>query len=748
VASLVTSKLANGDGPNHGNELSRGTPLKPILRLQLLWISTRGRDNMFPAFGRSWSRVVIIMRSFLTGLALFATFALLPLTLMAQVPVPAVNLGSPMGTSTGNDFQSRMYREQSHKTLAGRVYSPKGEPVANAMVEITNNAGAQFQAIPTDREGDFQADFNLLDPDSARNFVAMLKVTKKGFEVAHRLEEMKGAVNQLNIAINLRARQQDDPSLLSQADLIMGVAPRLRQLGTADGLQDKQQKDYARGVQDFLDRHHLEDAVARLAKVVMLDPQCLKCQTMLALAEMSWGDWDDPKRELVDAVNTSIKDSKLGCAEPLLVYGVMVSWKHEPEHAAPYFAEALKFSPHDPLALQELGRAEYMNMNWWAANESLQKALAAGAGPEARFMRAEALLWAGTSKEATDELNLYLNGRDIKSMPPRVRALQTQIQERKKDEVAFHAAAVKAQARGVVALDYLHNPPQNLPDLEPAGDQGMLKDILAAVGKNVSDLFSGLPNICSLEKVHQERLDSKGKPSSAQEYKYRYLALAPDHPWGPSIDEYRADGSGRESAQLGLSDNAMLTEGFVSAPLVFHPSYQSGSSFRLLGRQKVKGRNTYVIVYAQEPAKSSLSGSFSYGSITRSTYTQGLAWIDMENYQIIRITSDLLTPLPQLRLDKETTDITFSAVQFKQVAQKFWLPETVTVTLDWNGRTYRNNHAYSDFLVSNVESTQKIGKPKDVEKTVEDAIEPAPGSNPLKTNSLSLVPQAGSPPAN
>jgi hypothetical protein len=133
----------------------------------------------------------------------------------------------------------------------------------------------------------------------------------------------------------------------------------------------------------------------------------------------------------------------------------------------------------------------------------------------------------------------------------------------------------------------------------------------------------------------------------------------------------------------------------------------------------VKGRGTFVIAYAQEPAKSSLSGSFTFGTTTRTTYTQGLAWVDSENYQIIRIISDLLTPLPQVRLEKETTDISFSEVQFKQVTQRFWLPDLVTVTLSWNGRTFRNNHAYSQFLVSNVESTQKIGKPKEMEKATE-----------------------------
>ena len=32
----------------------------------------------------------------------------------------------------------------------------------------------------------------------------------------------------------------------------------------------------------------------------------------------------------------------------------------------------------------------------------------------------------------------------------------------------------------------------------------------------------------------------------------------------------------------------------------------------------------------------------------------------------------------------------------------------------------RNQHVYSDFLLSNVDATQKIGKPKEAEKTVEE----------------------------
>jgi hypothetical protein len=614
------------------------------------------------------------------------------------------------------------------------------------MVEISNNAGAPYRVLITDNKGEFFTQFQFYwETDEVKHFTVTLRISKKGFQPAHKYAEIKASPTGEGIAVTLRAIKPEDPTLLSQADLIKAIAPRLRQLGPAEGLSPKQDKDYARGVQEFLDRNHVDSAVPILAKVSGLNRDCLRCRTMLALAELSWADWDDARREMTEAVNTMLENPARGVAEPFIVAGELMSWDQGPAKASAYFTEALKYSPQDVFALQEHGRMQCLNLDWESASVSLKKALAGGAPPEAELMYAEALMWTATPEEAEAEMNLYLGGRNPKSMPPRVRGLWDRIESAKKDRTIMLAAKEKAEARGEQPLDYIHHPPKDLPDFTPAADQAQLDAILNAVGRNVSDLFTNLPNISSMEAIHQEKLTRKGKTDTAQQFKYRYLMLAPDQPWGPGIDEHRADAKGNETPQLGLSDNSMLTSGFVSAPLIFHPAYQKGSIFRLLGQQKVKDRNTYVIVYAQDPAKSRLAGSFQQGNITKMTYTQGIAWVDAENYQIIRLTTDLLAPLPMVKLDKETTDINFSQVQFNHPAQKFWLPEAVTVTLDWNGKLLRNQHAYSDFMVFNVDSSQKIGKPKNAENTTEEPPAAAAGPNPLENNSLSLVPPAKVP---
>jgi hypothetical protein len=79
-----------------------------------------------------------------------------------------------------------------------------------------------------------------------------------------------------------------------------------------------------------------------------------------------------------------------------------------------------------------------------------------------------------------------------------------------------------------------------------------------------------------------------------------------------------------------------------------------------------------------------------------------------------------LAPLPEIRLQKESLNIDFNEVHFTHVRDALWLPQKVSVTLDWNGSQFRNQHDYSKFEVFNVDATEKIGKPKTTVESTQD----------------------------
>jgi tetratricopeptide (TPR) repeat protein len=641
------------------------------------------------------------------------------LTAACLSPAPLIAQSTGLLPSAGMSSLDINRIMQNRWIVAGKVTTLLGDPIRGAEVDVEPlSAAGGFRSLMTDLQGGFQTEY-WLNSDLVKELSVTLTVTKKGFLKAHETIDLGDSSKASIITVTLR-EPEEDPSLLSQADLISRLAPRLKKLGASEGLSAAGEKDYARGVEEFLDRNRLDRALPHFTKATRHDPSCLQCRTMLALAQLDSGDWDGAYRNLGQAYNKILADPSVGRPEPLLALGVMESWRREPRIAAGCFVEALKYAPQDPLALQELGRSQLLIQNWGPADQYLSKAIAAGAGPEVRLLRVEALLGEDQFQVASTEMTRYLEGRDVKKMPFQVRQLWVQIENRKKVEAAY----VKAKPKGEQAIDYLHRPPPDLKGLEPATDQGQLDSILSAVGKTVADFFRNFPNTTSLEKIHQEQLGRKQKVGATLDQKFHYLCFTPAGAWGPGFYEYRADMLGNRTSPRGSQDGFMLTAGFAAASLLFHPTYQSQAAFRYLGRQKVNGRDTYVIAFAQQPGKARVYGIFRFGELSMTTLSQGLAWVDSESYEITRLRTDLLMPLSDVKLERETTEIAFGEVHFKGIGKGFSVPQQVTVTVDWNGKHLQNKHLYSEFKLFNVEATDKPGKPKVLGETSNRASDP------------------------
>ena len=633
-------------------------------------------------------------------------FALLPLISMSFLPGAgmAQGLGSANITVPVNPYA----QVQPPWLVAGKVNNIHGEALKGAVVTVAPTIAAQVRNLATNTQGQFRTEYQL-NATGVDEFNVVITVKKKGYQTAHAYISYGRAAKTWEVPIKLR-EQDDDPWLLSTADLISGLAPSLKQLGLKDGISEKSEKEYSRAVAEFFEQQHPERAIPLFVKVLRRDPGCTACRTMMGLAELSWSDLEDGSRALAESVNATLADRKNGRAEPMVAYGTWLNWQHQPEQAEPYFHEALKYAPQNSLALQELGRTLLTEQKFDYAAEYLGRALASGAGPNARLLYVQALVEAGRPDDATTEMNRYLDGRDVKKLPIQVRQVWASVQNQQKVARSY-AKPAKVQER----VDFLTRPPENLiPGLEPARDPAELVPILDAVGAKIQELLRTFPNTSSLEAIQQQKVGRKGQVSETQKQRFRYLCIVPNEKWGPGFIEYRADFNGNAAMPKGLSEGFMLTQGFNSTALFFHPSYRAESEFRFLGRQRVDGRNTDVIAFAQIPGKAHLTGNFRKGQTSYTTFSQGLAWVDAATFQIVRIHSELLAPLPELNLEKQSMDVNFHEVHFAHVNQTVWLPDQVLVSLDWNGRRLRNRHDYSDYMAFDVDATEKIAQPKGV----------------------------------
>ena len=118
-------------------------------------------------------------------------------------------------------------------------------------------------------------------------------------------------------------------------------------------------------------------------------------------------------------------------------------------------------------------------------------------------------------------------------------------------------------------------------------------------------------------------------------------------------------------------------------------NYQSFSCFRYLGRQRSDPYDC-VIAFAQRTGAGSAAGTFQIeGKPAEPIFYQGLAWMDPQTNQVVRMPTDLLAPRTDIVLEKQSTEIWFCEVHFKGVSHALWLPREVVDTTKWIGDSCR-----------------------------------------------------------
>jgi hypothetical protein len=258
--------------------------------------------------------------------------------------------------------------------------------------------------------------------------------------------------------------------------------------------------------------------------------------------------------------------------------------------------------------------------------------------------------------------------------------------------------------------------------LKLAPDQQKLAALLDKIGAKIVDLAWKTPNLISQEAVVESR---QGKVETRQ--KFSYLILS--HPQGKTavtLDEFRVDlksgekfqtDDAEKSAVSGSADSSPWadlahasqqlaasqavrgpqSQGFANMWIYFYPLNRSESTFRYLGDQKMDGRHTLVLAFEQNPKSVRLPAEFRSEDKTIPIFFQGVAWVDASDFRIVRLRTDLLSPVPEVDLRRLTAEIRFMETRIAEVATPLSLPREVMVTSEVRGVTLLDDHKYSDY---------------------------------------------------
>jgi hypothetical protein len=254
------------------------------------------------------------------------------------------------------------------------------------------------------------------------------------------------------------------------------------------------------------------------------------------------------------------------------------------------------------------------------------------------------------------------------------------------------------------AHPYLDLPPAQLVEripelrtLRPAPDQQELAMILQKMGRSVDEFARSIGDLIADEDVTQEWLNAKGDIQAEERVRDNYLILHHGYEWGASA-EYRMNDKGNRLGPIGLEKGYMVTSGHALSSIRFSTIYQAQSKFRYFGEEEIDSRETYVLGFAQKPGETTFFDTMrGTGEADVDMLTQGILWVDKNNFQIIRMRDDLLAPRNEIQLNQLTTELMFVGVQLKDVPSPLWLPSQVNVYIDIGKQKFRNVHHFTNY---------------------------------------------------
>ena len=246
---------------------------------------------------------------------------------------------------------------------------------------------------------------------------------------------------------------------------------------------------------------------------------------------------------------------------------------------------------------------------------------------------------------------------------------------------------------------------ENLHKLRPAENQDQLPMVLGRTGQTVTALLRDFPRVSCDEEV--KAVSSQGRVEDSSHHKFRYIVIPHPEDVVPTFEEYRTDVNGKPLNQEKLRHLPLVTYNFTSTALLLSPTDQRASHFRYFGIQTIRGRECYVLGFAQDPEKAHRMGRFSFQGKSSVLLLQGLAWVDSNTFDILQINTWLLAPRTDTGLRAQVSQVEFYPTKVGESERVVWLPRDVSVLVLCPSMFARNTHHYSNYKLFDVESTIK-----------------------------------------
>jgi tetratricopeptide (TPR) repeat protein len=642
----------------------------------------------FPAYLES-SMLVRILNSAVFVLAVGCA-ALLPFRLLAQ--------GQGSGTLRTLPGAGGLAGMAQPIALDLYIKGPNGAPIEGTAVVTLTKLNGQFYRQGTAKDGYLrlsevpQTEYNVL-------------VVAPGFErVTKQVDAQAQSTTLMKVTIQLQAAPEGEDAITDAE--IAALAP-------------KAQKAVGKAI-EALRSNRLAEARSHLETAYRVAPTSAEINYLFGVYSLQLSDRVQAKSYWTKALELYPKHYRA-----LLSLSQALLDENKPGEALAYLDRAVRAEPFSWRAHAIYAEAWLRQGSPDEAVKQAERALELGRGQAAVVQRflAAALAKRGEKDKAVAVLQTYVQEHagdtDAKKQ---LESLQLPETQRAQGIADADAESVEMVPPGTLAevtalpLPSSWLPPgidEKVPPVEP-GAVCALEEVVKKAGQRIEEFVGNVDRFVATESLKHETINKWGLASTPETRKFDYMVSIQEVRAGFfDVEEFRTVRSARGEFPDGLQ-----TIGLPALVLIFHPYNVGNFDMTCEGLARWNGRIAWQVHFQQRADKPNTMRSYRMGfeAPSHPVALKGRAWIDAESHQIVRLETDLIAPLPEIRLVADRTAIEYGPVHFRERNVNMWLPSTAEVYFDWRGRRFHRRHSFSNYLLFAVDEKQHIFAPKSAEE--------------------------------
>ena len=232
-----------------------------------------------------------------------------------------------------------------------------------------------------------------------------------------------------------------------------------------------------------------------------------------------------------------------------------------------------------------------------------------------------------------------------------------------------------------------------------------LSSILERATGQTSVFLDRFSEVKCTEQVRQEKLGKNNKVELKEESTYDYLVILTNAGGELSLAESRIPL--HEAKKDRKNTSMLLSNGFATLFLVFHPIYADSFKFALGEQEVIAGKTLQKIEFQHIPGMKSPAALALRGREYPLELT-GTAWIDPETGSIAKIEAGIADTLQDVGLKSLNSQVDFAPLSFADSKQAYWFPTEARVEVETTRQHWLNLHQFTGYKKFSVSTEEKV----------------------------------------